>query len=159
MRTIFIIITIVVVAIIIKTGWRPSRPSNIRWSWIAVALLVIAIGFGITSCNGRKAKAKTVTQTNLKSATNAPPTTTKIVKVGKLQKLHKFSDYADGCVTLDIKVFDFNWYPKGGRVTVFPPKGDPFVDTPGIDIKTDHLPGTWRWCPKDPSAIGVEVWQ
>lgn len=94
-----------------------------------------------------------------RARTNPPPATRPVIKVGKQPTLHRFSDYADGCVSLKIEVYDFYWYPKGGAITVFPPKGESFVDTPGVDIVTHYEPGVWRWCAKDPGATGVEVWQ
>jgi hypothetical protein len=89
----------------------------------------------------------------------ATPPAPVVVKIGKQPTLYNFSDYADGCKTLTVKVHDFYWYPKGGRIEVFPPEGDSFVDTPGVDVKTKYRPGTWRWCQLDPSSSGVEVWQ
>ena len=155
---IIVFIAIVVIAIVARSGWRPSRPNipNIHWGWIGIVLgiLLVFLLFGGGCSRSRKNPALPPPSTN-------SVTTTMIVikKVGKQPTLYKFNDYADNCVLLKMEVYDFYWYSKGGRVTVFPPKGEPFVDTPGVDVKTHYEPGVWRWCAKGPGAIGVEVWQ
>ena len=84
---------------------------------------------------------------------------TKIVKVGKVPTMYHFRDRADGCVTENIQAYAWDSYPKGGRVTVFPPTGSSFIDEPGVDIETHRGPGVWRWCPLDTGAAGIEIWQ
>jgi hypothetical protein len=147
-------LAIVVIAIIVKSGWRPSRLNipNIHWGWVGAVLGILLVIFLFRGCNSHKPTPPPSPQTTA-------PTTIVVKKVVQRPTLYKFSDYADNCVSLKIEVYDFYWYPKGGRVTVFPPKGEPFVDTPGVDVKTHYEPGVWRWCAKDPGTIGVEVWQ
>ena len=73
---------------------------------------------------------------------------------------YHFSDYVDKCVSLNITVYHFKWYPLGGTITVFPPRGAPsFAQKPGEEVKTHYPPGEWKWCAKDADAIGVDVFQ
>lgn len=81
-------------------------------------------------------------------------------EAGKQPTLYTFADYPNGCYERDMKTYDFYVYPKGGPVKAWPPKGEPYVDIPGIDKKTGYGPGRWRWCPdKDSRATGVEIWE
>ena len=147
-RTIFsLIVVIIIIALITNQYRKTGKPFPLGWIGTGAGMLLVVFLFS-RGCN---------------KPTATPPqsvmTTIVIKKVGKQPTLYKFSDYADNCVSLKIEVYDFYWYPKGGRVTAFPPKGEPFVDTPGVDVKTHYEPGVWRWCAKDPGTIGIEVWQ
>ncbi len=147
-RTIFsLIVVIIIIALITNQYRKTGKPFPLGWTGAGIGMLLVVFLFS-RGCN---------------KPTATPPqsvmTTIVIKKVGKQPTLYKFSDYADNCVSLKIEVYDFYWYPKGGRVTAFPPKGEPFVDTPGVDVKTHYEPGVWRWCAKDPGTIGIEVWQ
>lgn len=135
--------------------------------WMAVLCLVV-IGWAAVAhqwetrwkpAREAKRQAKIERAAAATYAASHPPAAAQVVKIGKQPTTYKFSDYANQCVSLDIRVYDFYWYPKGGKVTVCPPKEECFVDTPGVNITTHYEPGTWKWCGKDLDAWGVEVWQ
>jgi hypothetical protein len=97
-----------------------------------------------------------------------PPTTIVVIRetpqpappeTSKSDVLYNFSDYPDGCVTVKVTSYNFNWDTKGGRVVVTPPSGKSFVDSPNIVIKTHFTPGEWKWCKIDADATGVEITQ
>jgi len=83
-----------------------------------------------------------------------------IVTIGKQRKLYRFDE--SGCATIVIHDGEASWYPKGGRVTIFPPApAQPWEDAPGILTKEEgviHPPGTYKVCQKDSDAWGIEVW-
>lgn len=150
------VVVILGVTIYYKRSGRSFPWGNLLIGSIALCL-ILGMGTCVNSCRTERAAAKAAAA---KAAANPPRPTPAVIKVGKLPTVHNFSDHADGCVTLTITSWEFSCYPMGGRVTVFPPgQGEPFIDTPGVKTKTAYPPGTWRWCPKDPAATGIEVWQ
>jgi hypothetical protein len=163
----------VIIALIMRAGWRPSKPNmpSIKFPFLAtvkiliwVAFLVWATTAAYKSVTGLFAPDKPVVMyiTNMNptsaggnaSAQSAPP-----VSYGKNMTPYFFG--AQSCFKVML-MGDASIYPKGGTITIYPPEGEPWDSTPGVNSRqsgTRKPAGEYRMCKKDASATGAEIFQ
>jgi hypothetical protein len=126
---------------------------------ITVVILFLAVSSSRSRIEQREATKKMVT---IYAATHPPVVTAPPVvqKVGKERTLYKFADYPNECAVMQLKS-DASFYPKGGMVTIHPPTGEPWNDSPGVvntHEGTQQSAGLYRVCKINPDAWGVEIW-
>ena len=54
-----IAVIIIAVAIIVRTGWRPSKPNNFPWPWLVGLVVLVLVGWGIWAFVHRERPKKT----------------------------------------------------------------------------------------------------
>lgn len=159
MVSIVIALAIVGVAIWIRSGWRPSMPR--RWGSLIGLGIVLLAGWGVWKL------ARPDNKPAEKPAAAVVGFRVEIVreKVGKEKQLYRFSEWSNGCAMMELRS-DASFYPKGGWVTIHPPKPAlPWDDAPGIvtDREGSNQPPGWytvceKKSDKGPAGWGVEVW-
>jgi hypothetical protein len=144
----------------------PQQQGRKRASgWLLLAIILAFVSFilfvSISDYQTKKEADKAEADKQLAdyNATHPPAPAVIVEKVGMVPTLYNFSDYFGGCAPVDITAYNFNWYGKGGDITVCPPKAACFTDKPGNTVKTHYTPGHWRFCKKAATSTGVEVWQ
>ena len=134
------------IPIIMASFKRPSITS-INWGWVwTIAIVAVGWYFYQPFLNWWN-----------------KPTPQKVVyypaphaKVGKEKRLYRFSEYPDGCVSLNFNS-EFSTYPKGGKIVIHTPNGKMNYDEPGTTHNWEPgPPGTYKICKVD--AWGVEIW-
>lgn len=73
---------------------------------------------------------------------------------------HTYKLAADGCVTTDEILGEYEFYSQGGKTIITPPKGKPWHDVPGItNPHRSTASGRYTVCKAPGSkATGVDVW-
>ena len=75
--SIVIVISIIAIAIITRSGWRPSAP-RFHWGWW---VMLAVIGAGVWYFNRSDSTSTTTTATVIDPASSTPASTTKVVEV------------------------------------------------------------------------------
>jgi len=148
--TIFVVTAIIVLAIVLKLGWRPR--SRTHWGMIVGGILALGFIFWIPSCVSDRAKAKAEMQAHAaalaKARAEAP-----------VQTVVQLPDRTTPC-TIDIKKVQ-DIYTDGEAVYMLPPgwprdkailysgKGHLVVEGGNIHA------GTWEFWSADPARVAL----
>lgn len=141
---------------------RSKKPVNFIRAipqWIALAIAFFMIVSWMKSC-GEEDEASSQ-EASGQVTQPAPQQVVVVQKVGKEPTLYKFADFPNDCAMMELRS-DASFYPKGGAVTIHPPKGGtPWKDVPGVPSTrdgTNQPPGWYMVCKDSPEAWGVEIW-
>lgn len=151
--SILVFVTIIFIAIMVKTGWRPSTskvgfPSmwglgKFLLGLVAVVWLLSMSGC-VVSCAYRTITAQ--------PASSSTPTKSQ-------RKLYLFSNFPDEIVRVKIRDGEVDFYPKGGEIEITTSTGNKITDSPGTVRPRLAFPsGEYQIKKLNPNAIGVEIW-
>lgn len=134
MSTISIIIAIGIIgiAIIAKSNWRPAMPNNIRWGWIAGAVGLALVAWGIVYLASRPATPTAVTYA---------PAPRQVVPAQRPWTFKTLEIPPQG-----IPVYLYlgaKGFPQGGAITITTPDGKLFHDRPGTLIQLEPQEGIY----------------
>lgn len=143
---------------IVHAMQKPFEHATSAFGTAVVVLLVVILALSAKDCAHKREQARAERAAARAAARRAVAVyTPTIQRVGCVSRLLEFKNFQSGEIVTYITGHDFRIYPKGGSVHAFPPDGKNYVDTPGVDVKTHHGPGEWRWRREDPKATGVEI--
>lgn len=79
---------------------------------------------------------------------------------GREKRVYRFSDFPDNIITVEIKLGEVDFYPKGGEIEITPPSpAKPWRDKPGTAMpRVERPPGIYKIKSVSPDAWGVDIW-